>query len=45
MKCPNCGNEMDHMVDGNDSGWFCEMCDEFVDESEVDDEDRLEFYP
>lgn len=42
MNCPKCDVEMEH-IDGEEDvnihgGFFCEECDEFIPDSDVDDE-------
>lgn len=45
MNCPKCDREMDRQEYDPDvnvqGGWWCEACDLFIHESEVDTSDEL----
>lgn len=44
MNCPHCDKPMEHQPYDPDvgimrGGWFCESCDVFIGDDEVDDDD------
>ncbi len=46
MNCPRCDAELEHQeydpsVGVLSGGWYCEACDLFVDDSEIDHSDEL----